>query len=154
MARIVWRQQALKKLLRGYLDQQNAAAARLRGALPADPRKSPPIALAPAPDGGVVGRVDNLQLRLGGLAGLTLIATVRVARWDRSVTPLPSLVVEMRGRSFKGAILPGDWVQLPKRYDANRPLRGLTNLTRSGSVELTGKRVRNANDVIPLYRSS
>jgi hypothetical protein len=104
MARIVWQQQELKKLLRSYLDQQNAAAARLRGGLPADPRKSPPIALPPAPDGGVVGRVDNVQLGLGGFAGLTLVATLRVARWDRSVKPLPSLVVEMRGRSFKGAI--------------------------------------------------
>jgi len=142
--------QAHLRSVDAYLDEQNAANAKLRDAL-ADPRESPPPAVTPAPDGGVVGRVDDLQLYLSRrMRGPVLIATLRIARWDRSGRPLPSMAAEMRGGCLKGEIIPGDWVQLPKNYDPSQPLRELTNLMRGEQVEMKHKRVKNLGDIAPL----
>jgi hypothetical protein len=131
------------------INEQNLAAAKLRIALPRDPRKSPPPAVTPGPDGGAVGRIDDLSFQVSWrIRGAILVATAHIARWDRDWSPLPPVVVEMRGGFLSGVIMPGDWVQLPKRYEPGQSLHELTNLTRNGHVEMVRKRVKRVPDDI------
>ena len=137
------------------VEAENVAAATLRAALPADPLQSPPPALAPAPDGGIVGRVDDLRFRLSWrMLGPVLIATLTIGRWEQDGTPLPKLVVEMRGGYLKGVLMPGDWVQLPKYSDPRQPLRELANLTNGVRVEMARKRVKRIpGDLMPVFHA-
>jgi hypothetical protein len=135
-------QQTILRSIRKFIDAQNATNASLRDALPIDPRESPPLAVAPAPDGGVVGRLYDVRLCLRRrFLGPVLTATLQIERWDPEGKPDPNIAAEMCGGFIEGMILPGDWVQLPKNYDSNQ-LQGLTNLTRGTQVAMKRKRVR------------
>jgi hypothetical protein len=145
-----------RKLLLKYLEQQNGAAAELCKALPADPLQSPSLAVGRDPSGGPAGRVDDLHFRLAGLPWQSLRVTLTIARWDPTGKSKPRVVVEMRGGRFKsGAILPGDWVQLPAGYEAHQRLRELMNLTRGTPVEMKGRWVdlSRVDRLIPLFQN-
>ena len=50
--------------------------------------------------------------RDGAQAGATLILTFRLERFDNDGNRLQPIPIEMRGRSFEGALADGDWVEV------------------------------------------
>jgi hypothetical protein len=155
---IRWTMRANKnrRTLKKYLEDQNAAAAELRKALPKDPLDIPPLEWGRDPDGGPVGRIENVEFRLAGVQWHSLRATLTIARWTPTGKPKPNVVVEMRGARFtRGALIPGDWVQLPKGYEARKRLSQLANLTRGTQVEMQGRWIDlgRIDGLIPLFQN-
>ena len=90
-------------------------------AQPPWPSQSPPPGLPSsgpgyARPGGIVGEARGVQARseqdlLTPQRQFTVL-TFRVERFDRAGNRLPPVAVQMRGRTFEGAISEGDWVEV------------------------------------------
>jgi hypothetical protein len=95
--------------------------------------------LAVAPSGnGLVGTVTGRQ-RLSewdSTRRQRQLLLLRITRRGPGGQPGAVFAAELRGRSIRGGIEVGDWVQLPPRWRPGQPLRSLTNLTTGEQVEV------------------
>jgi hypothetical protein len=96
----------------------------------------PSLALEPS-GRGPVGLVSLLRQRYeqDSLRRPLVVLAFRLAR-DGDAQGRSRLPVEMRGRSLRGGIDDGDWVQLPADWRPGRVVRQLVNLTTDEKVVL------------------
>jgi len=71
----------------------------------------------------------------------TQVWTFRIERYDEQGRALPPVPVEMRGKSFRGALVDGDWVHVGARWHPGRTLHPhrVLNLTTGDRISSGGQ---------------
>jgi hypothetical protein len=100
-----------------------------------------PRAQSPHRSRTVRGVVRDFRERADQIAGPNeYVGTFRVERHDPERGALSPVCIEVRGRSFRGSIVEGDWVEVPGRWQEGKVLhpRRVRNLTTGEQVLIRG----------------
>lgn len=94
--------------------------------------------------GETVGEARAVQMRTEqyGQNQIRNVLTFRLERHDREGNRLPPVSVEMRGLSFEGVLVDGDWVSVSGKWrDGTLTARKLRNLTSGGTLRTRSYRL-------------